>query len=111
MKLPNGARAQLGQKLEKYSLNMDHSRGRDEAILFNKRLGITLENREILEAALLQAAIEDEAILRQANDYGSHYNVRFSMQTETENSIVLSGWIIRPNEDFPRLTNTYPVNK
>jgi hypothetical protein len=111
MKLPNGERAQLSQKLERYSLNMDHSKGRDKAILFKKRLGITLENKEILETALLQAAIEDEAILRQVNDYGSHYNVRFLMQTETGRSIVLSGWTIRPNEDFPRLTNAYPVNK
>ncbi len=111
MKLPNGARAQLGQKLELYSLNMEHSRGRDKAILFNKRLGITLDSREILEKALLQAAIEDDAILRQVNDYGSHYNVKFLMKTEMGSSIVLSGWIIRPNEDFPRLTTAYPVNK
>jgi hypothetical protein len=51
MKLPNGENAQLGDKLERYSLNLEHSAGGGKAILFRSRLGITLENKEILEAA------------------------------------------------------------
>jgi len=53
MKLPNGDKAQVGDKLERYSLNMQHLKGKDKAILFRNRLGITLENKDILETALL----------------------------------------------------------
>ncbi|MEP0916350.1 hypothetical protein NC981_05940 [Leptolyngbya sp. DQ-M1] len=57
MKLPNGENAQLGDKVERYCLNLAHSRGRNKAILFRSRLGITLDNKEILEIALLEAAV------------------------------------------------------
>ncbi len=45
MKLPNGENAQLGDKLERYSLNLQHPKGQNKAILFRQRLGITLENK------------------------------------------------------------------
>lgn len=47
MKLPNGDRAQLGDKLERYSLSFQHSKGKDKATMFRNRLGITLENKEV----------------------------------------------------------------
>ena len=111
MKLPNGERAKLGQKLERYSLNMDHPNGRHKAILFRKRLGITLDNKEVLEATLIQSAIKGDAILHNRNEYGEHYNLKFFMETEMGSSLVLSCWTIAPDEHFPRLTNCYPVNK
>ena len=52
MKLPNGDQANLGNKLEHYCLNPEHSKGKHKALLFEKRLGITLNNKEILENAL-----------------------------------------------------------
>jgi hypothetical protein len=63
MKLPNGDQAQLGDKLERYVLNSQHPKGKDKAALFKNRLGITLENKEILENILLDVAINQEAIL------------------------------------------------
>ncbi|MER3432893.1 MAG: hypothetical protein C4288_05525 [Leptolyngbya sp. ERB_1_1] len=63
MKLPNGENAQLGDKVERYCLNLKHSRGGNKAILFRSRLGITLDNKEILEAALLEAAVSDNAMI------------------------------------------------
>jgi hypothetical protein len=70
MKLPNGDRAELGDKLERYSLNLQHPKGKDKAIMFRNQLGITLENKEILEAALLESAIREDAILYRADQYG-----------------------------------------
>ncbi|RMG10844.1 MAG: hypothetical protein D6728_09890, partial [Cyanobacteria bacterium J055] len=61
MKLPNGHKADLGDKLERYSLNPDHPKGKHKALLFEKRLGITLKNKDILEQALREAAREGEA--------------------------------------------------
>lgn len=110
MKLPNGDRAELGDKLERYSLNLQHPKGKDKAIMFRNRLGITLENKEILEAALLESAVREEAIIYRTDQYGTHYDVKFSMTTAIGTSLVLGCWIVRTGEDFPRLTNAYPVN-
>ena len=62
MKLPNGHVADLGNKIEEYSLNLNHQAGKNKAILFASKLGITLENAELLKQALKEAAI---AILNQ----------------------------------------------
>jgi hypothetical protein len=110
-KLPNGDQAQLGDKLECYVLNPQHPKGKDKAVLFKKRLGITLENKEVLEKALLEAVINQEAILYRQDQYGTQYDIKFLMTTEVGTSLVISCWIIRTEEDFPRLTNAYPVNK
>jgi hypothetical protein len=111
MKLPNGDKAQLGDKLERYSLNFQHLKGKDKAVMFRNRLGIILENKDLLEAALLESVINHEAEIHNMTEYGIQYNVRFWMTTEAGNSWVLGCWIIRSDENFPRLTNAYPVNQ
>jgi hypothetical protein len=111
MRLPNGDRAELGDKLERYSLNLQHPKGKDKAIMFRNRLGITVENKEVLEAALLASAIRDEAVIYKVDQYGTHYDVKFSMVTKAGSSLVLACWIVQTGEDFPRLTNVYPVDK
>lgn len=111
MKLPNGDRAELGDKLERYSLNFQHPKGKDKAAIFRNRLGITMVNKRILEAALLESAVRDEAIVYKTDQYGTHYDVKFLMETETGSSLILACWIVQIGEDFPRLTNVYPVNK
>ena len=103
MQLPNADQA--------HCLNLEHSRGKDKAILFRSRLGITLENKEILEVALFKAAIEENAIIYKEDRYGTHYDIKFLLQTEAGSALVLSCWIIRTDENFPRLTNAYPVDR
>lgn len=111
MLLPNGDQAQLGDKLERYCLNFSHSKGKDKAKLFQKRLGITIENKAILEAGLLQAAVTQKAILRSDNEFGQQYNIKFYLETDNDSSWIMSCWIVRKGETFPRLTNTYPIRK
>jgi hypothetical protein len=111
MKLPNSDQALLGDKLERYCLNTQHLQGKHKALLFKQRLGITIENKETLEQALLQAIQENDAVIYKQDRYGVHYDVKFLLQTEVGSSLILSCWIIRLHETFPRLTNTYPVNK
>ncbi len=65
----------------------------------------------LLEQALLQAAKKKDAVIYKQDRYGVHYDVKFLLQTEIGSSLILSSWIIRQNETFPRLTNAYPVNK
>ena len=71
MKLPNGDRAELGDKLERYSLNYEHQKGKHKALLFEKRLGITLANKEILEQALQEAKKKAEQLARAFDDVRS----------------------------------------
>lgn len=111
MKLPNGDQAQLGDKLERYVLNPQHPKGKDKAALFKHRLGITLDNKQILEKTLLEVAIDQEAVIYKQDQYGTQYDIKFSMTTLAGTSWVLSCWIIRTGESFPRLTNTYPINQ
>ncbi|MEM8641783.1 MAG: DUF6883 domain-containing protein [Cyanobacteria bacterium P01_G01_bin.54] len=111
MKLPNGDRAQLGNKIDDYCLNPNHRKGQHKARLFAARLGITRDNAEILKAAIYNAAISEEATLRKTNEYGQYYNLKFRLQTEIGSSLILTSWIIRTDEDFPRLTNCYPINQ
>ncbi|WP_416349252.1 DUF6883 domain-containing protein [Leptolyngbya sp. CCNP1308] len=90
MKLPNGDRAQLGDKLERYCLNPDHRKDKDKAALVRDRLGITLNNRGVLESALLAAALGNNAVVRSRDQYGYHYNIRFLMQTDVRRSLGFS---------------------
>ena len=110
MKLSNGNQANLGDKLERYCLNPEHSKGKHKALLFKQRLGITLANKEILENALKKAVMEGEVELYKSDRYGIHYDLKFKLCTEFGKSLILSCWIIKITENFPRLTNTYPIN-
>ncbi|MHB8500477.1 MAG: DUF6883 domain-containing protein [Candidatus Acidiferrales bacterium] len=72
MKLPNPERAIVDQaKLTGYCLNPRHPRGRHKARVFAATLNIILKNSELLRKALLQAAVNNEAIPTQRDVYGS----------------------------------------
>ncbi|MBI2928065.1 MAG: hypothetical protein HYY24_20515 [Verrucomicrobia bacterium] len=110
MKLPNGERAELGTKLEDYSLNPFHRHGQHKARVFESVLGITLANREVLATALLDAAANsEEAVAKGDNGFGETYVSRFRLTTEKGTALVLSAWIVRHGEDFPRLTTCFIV--
>src|SRR5215510_10422068 len=110
MKLPNGARADPGTKLEDYTLNPQHRDGRNKARVFDSVLGITLANADVLRHALLDAAASsDHVVPRGNNGFGEVYVLRFLLTTTKGTATVLSAWIIRNREDFPRLTTCYIV--
>ena len=110
MKLPNGDRCALGTKLEDYALNPAHREGRHKARVFESALGITQANADVLRAAILRvAAHSDEAEARGTNGLGEVFNLRFAMSTDAGQAMVLTGWIVRHNEDFPRLTTCFIV--
>ena len=51
MKLPNSEQAILGNKLERYCLNSQHLQGKHKALLFERKLGITVDNKEVLSSS------------------------------------------------------------
>ncbi|MEG3862718.1 DUF6883 domain-containing protein [Microcoleus sp. herbarium12] len=68
MKLPNGHLADLGNKIEEYSLNPNHQEGKNKAVLFASKLGITLKNAEMLKKALKEAAINEDVVVQKNNE-------------------------------------------
>src|SRR5688572_12542705 len=108
MKLPNGDRADLGAKLEDYCLNPFHIRGQHKARLFELLLGITLQNKDVLASGLLNAAANSqEAIEKGDSGFGKTYVLEFDLSTQKGRARIVSAWIIRRGEDFPRLTTCY----
>src|SRR5262245_4365276 len=110
MKLPNGDRADLGSKMEDYVLNPSHWEGRHKARVFESMLGITWGNQQVLREAILAAARNsDEAEALGDNGHGTVYVLRFPLTTANRTAMILTAWIIRHEEDFPRLILLYSV--
>jgi len=111
MKLPNSENIQYAQvvnKLETYTLNFDHRNGKHKARIFRSKLGITLENKDVLISALLRATGSSEAVFKGSNGYGDEYVIEFMLATKIGTSLVRSIWIIRTHEQHPRLVSVYP---
>lgn len=75
--------------------------------MFAAALGITQENADVLETALRQAVRTQDAEVGFADEYGQRYTVKFEMKTDVGNATVVSAWIIRSDENFPRLVTAY----
>jgi hypothetical protein len=73
-------------------------------------LGITLANVVESRRALIHAAATSEnAAYRGHNGFSEVYELRFQLTTRQGKATVLSAWIIRQNEDFPRLITCFIV--
>lgn len=113
MNLPYGNqvdREQIIDKLTTYSLNFEHKDGQHKARLFRDKLGIILDNQEILVSALIEAAINEESVAQTTSEYGDKYVIDFNLTTEVGTSRIRSCWIVRIDETYPRLTTVYPLN-
>jgi hypothetical protein len=107
MKLPKGELAIVdGTKLREYCLNPHHYRGRHKARVFAV-FDIHQEDSEILAKALLMAAREAEARPGEANQYGQRYVVDFELVHHGRTANIRSLWIVRRDENVPRLTTCY----
>ena len=77
------------------------------------RTPVTLADREteaLLRNALLTAARNsDQAAARGDSGFGELYTLRFPLRTSHGAATVLSVWIVRHGEDFPRLATCYIV--
>lgn len=108
MKLPSAERAIVEMaKLRDYCLSEKHKRGRNKARVFAAALGLTAKDAEHLKVTLLDAAQTYDATPTEATAYGQLYMLDFPMSGPVEQVMVRSSWIIRYEEDFPRLTSCY----
>ena len=108
MRIPNCKRAFVDtRKLRDYSLNPDHPRGRYKAQVFAAALGLTADDTDALREKLLDVACDDEASMTETDVYGRRYQLDFDMAWHDKQARIRSAWIIRHDEDFPRLVSCY----
>ncbi|MEA5476445.1 hypothetical protein VB774_02325 [Pseudanabaena galeata UHCC 0370] len=108
MKLPNPEQAIIdSEKLSGYCLNPEHPDGQHKARVFQSVLGLKQENEEELRNALKEALKNYNAAFERQNSYGKKYIIDFSMNRRDKQAIVRSVWIVRFEENFPRLVTCY----
>jgi len=112
MKLPNAERAVIDiQKLRDYCLNPDHPEGKHKARVFLEKLEFTANDAERLRELIIEAILSLEATEKEPSTYGRRFVLEF-LVTRQEKLVVMSApvrtaWIVRNDEDFPRLTSCY----
>ena len=94
-------------KLRDYCLDPRHPRGRHKARVFLLGLGLKQSDADFLRAALLDAAVEEDAVPGEADEYGARYIVDFPMTHGDREAMVRSAWIILQGELAPRLTSCF----
>ena len=108
MKLPNGDRAVVElEKLAEYCLNMDHPRGKHKARVFRSACGLTQDRAEDVRQQLLEIAVQNEARENPQTAHGRRYVVQCILKGPTGQATVLTAWIVRDGEDFPRFVSAY----
>lgn len=110
MKLPGGVDAIVEMsKLRDYCLDPHHPRGRHKARVFLSALGLGQSDAELLQAALLRAARDGDAVPDEADQYGTRYTVDYLMIHGDREATVRSAWIILRGESAPRLTSCFVI--
>jgi hypothetical protein len=97
------------RKLREYCLSSSHHRGRNKARVFRIRLGLSENDAEVLQNALLQAVRSrpQDLQFRVGDQYGRHYMLDFEMTTASGTAMVRSIWIIRENEEVLRFVTCF----
>ncbi len=108
MKLPNAERAFVDiAKLRDYCLDSTHPEGRHKARVFQSALDLSEGDAEFLRQAILAAAVDAEAVAGESDEYGARYLLDFELNRGNRNARIRTVWIVRRNEDFPRLATCY----
>jgi hypothetical protein len=101
-------RQSIFYKLETYTLNPDHPRGRDKAKWFDRVLGFTLNNKE----ELAQQIIFDQktAVALENNQFGQMYLQYVTIHGANDRIIkdVRTYWIKEKETSLIRFTNILP---
>ena len=100
------------EKLREYSLNPTSTVGRHKARKFRSVLGFDQSNWELLSQSILSELPYHEAIFRQEDEHGKRYTVILPITGPNGvTAEVLTGWILEPGSDRPRLTTARVLTK
>ena len=110
MKLPNSEKAFVDDaKLIDYCLDSEHKVGKHKARVFQSALKINSSNFFILKEAILEAVLVEEAFFTNRIAYGELYNMDFDLTYLGRTARVRTAWIVKNEEDFPRLTTCFVI--
>jgi hypothetical protein len=110
MRVPNAGHAFIDMsKLRDYALDPTHRVGGHKARLFAILLGMTIGDADALRNILFSVIRTEEATLGELDEYGQRYVIDFLLIWQSKQATVRCAWIIRPDEDFPRLVTCYPL--
>jgi hypothetical protein len=109
VKLPNPEGAVVDvEKVRDYLLSSTHPVGRLKAAFF-VGLGYRAEDWAHLHEDLLGVALVDAATPGRFTRYGNKYEIRATLKGPAGRSaMVLTVWIVRHGEDFPRFITAFP---
>jgi hypothetical protein len=109
LRIPNADRAVIEPaKLNDYLLSRGHPVGRFKASFF-LALGYSVEAWRQLENDLRNQHLSRDATAEPSTDYGRKYAIRATLVGPSGQSAdVVSVWVVRTGEDFPRFVTAYP---
>ncbi len=65
----------------------------------------------VLRTLILQAVLKEQAEATRADEFGRRYQVDVPASIEAGTAIIRTAWMIRTEEDFPRLTTCYVLER
>ncbi len=87
-----------------------HPRGKHKARVFAKVLGMTSVHAASLRSALLHGVRNsDRAQRTEVDEFGQRYVLDLEIEGPKSQGVVRTAWIIRVNENFPRLVSCYVI--
>lgn len=108
MKMPGGERAIVPEdKLRRYCLSFDHSRGKAKADGFLRCLGLSAADSPELAIELKRAAAVEDAVQGRAHPFGTVWVIDFVMERRGRRAPIRSIWMIEPVSEVPRLLTCF----
>ncbi len=97
------------RKLTEYALNPDNPKGVDKAVMFERHLGFTKDNYQLLLQQIETKVLNFEAILQTTDVHGQRYQVDLEIEgvESGQRETVRTGWIVEPKNDVARLITLY----
>ena len=112
MKIPNAENAFIDfRKLHDYALNPKHRVGKHKARLFLALLNMNSDDAEAFHSMLLGIIRTHSAETGILDEHGQRYRIDFTLTWRDREATIRSAWIIRPDEDFPRLVTCHPLKE
>jgi hypothetical protein len=101
------------RKLTDYALDSESLRGKNKALMFQRHLGYTKENYQILLDQINDLILDAEATPQSEDQFGTRYQVDLEIQGIEPQQVetVRTGWLIAPNSQQAKLTTLYVAKR
>lgn len=95
------------RKLKDYCLNSDHPLGKHKVRVFKSIPGLQKKGAELLKELILESLPDAVAQTAFTDKFGTRYTVDIKIRIFNKEGTLTTGWIIKSNEDFPRMITCY----